>query len=63
MKNKEKVCNNCRRIYGEEKCPSCGESSHSDSFKGEVEIFNVEKSTVAKIMKIGENGRFAIKIK
>lgn len=60
---KEKVCLNCKRIYKEEKCPSCGENRFSENFKGEIEIFNPEKSIIAKKIKINSKGRFAIKIK
>ncbi|RMD45758.1 hypothetical protein D6829_01370 [Candidatus Pacearchaeota archaeon] len=60
---KEKACLNCRAIHSEAKCPKCGESPASDSFKGRVYIFDHENSEVAYHMKIKENGEFAIKAK
>ncbi|MEM4330632.1 MAG: transcription elongation factor subunit Spt4 [Candidatus Pacearchaeota archaeon] len=62
MKLKIKVCNNCKNIYSGDKCPLCGETSYSESYKGEVEIFNPEKSSVAKTLEIKSSGKFAIKI-
>lgn len=63
MASKEKSCLNCRTIYEGDKCPSCGETPSSDSFKGRVHIFNSEKSEMADNMKIYKNGEFAIKTK
>jgi RNA polymerase subunit RPABC4/transcription elongation factor Spt4 len=61
--SKEKACLNCKIIFGEDRCPICGETSFTDSYKGRVYIFNSEKSEVAKNMKINKNGLFAIKTK
>ncbi|MBA7704880.1 hypothetical protein ES703_113703 [subsurface metagenome] len=63
MAKKEKSCLNCRIIFEGEKCPICGETSFSQSFKGRVYIFNPEDSEVAKNMKIPHKGEFAIKNK
>ena len=60
---KEKSCLNCRAIYIGAKCPQCGESPASDSFKGRVHIFDKEKSEIAYRMKINKEGEFAIKPK
>jgi RNA polymerase subunit RPABC4/transcription elongation factor Spt4 len=60
---KEKACLNCRTVYEGEKCPKCGETPSSDSFKGRVYIFNSEESKIAKNMKINDKGEFAIKTK
>ena len=60
---KEKACLTCKRIYEGDKCPYCGESSFSESFKGRIIIFNPEESEMAKNMKISSKGEFAIKIK
>ncbi|MEM4605616.1 MAG: transcription elongation factor subunit Spt4 [Candidatus Pacearchaeota archaeon] len=60
---KEKACLNCKRIYTEQKCPNCGETQFTNVFKGEVEIFEPEKSIVAKKLNINSKGKFAIKIK
>ncbi len=60
---KERACLNCRRIYEEEKCPNCGESQNIENFKGEINVFDIEKSIIAKKMKINSKGKFAIKTK
>lgn len=63
MSEKEKSCLNCKTIYIGEKCPSCNESKSSESFKGEIEIFNFEKSLIAKKIGVNSNKKFAIKTK
>ena len=60
---KDKACLNCKHIYQGEKCPNCGESATTDSFKGRVFIFNPTESEMAKNMKIDAKGEFAIKVK
>ncbi len=60
---KERACLNCRTIFEGAKCPMCNESNFSETFKGEVEVFNPDESLVAKNMKIYKKGRFAIKTK
>ena len=63
MPKKQKACLNCRTIFEGNKCPNCGETPSSDSFKGRVHIFNQEKSEIAENMKINDKGEFAIKTK
>jgi len=63
MTLKEKSCLNCRAIYVGNKCPNCGETPSSESFKGRVRIFNAEKSEIAENMEINTEGEFAIKSK
>ncbi len=60
---KERACLNCKRIFEGAKCPACNESVFSETFKGEVEIFNSDESVVAKNMRINKPGRYAIKTK
>jgi RNA polymerase subunit RPABC4/transcription elongation factor Spt4 len=60
---KEKSCLNCKKIYIGDKCPNCGETPASDSFKGRVEVFDEEKSEMAYNMGINKAGEFAIKTK
>jgi len=60
---KEKACLKCKTIYEGDKCPHCGDSTFSDSFKGEAIIFNTEKSIIANSMKVNHKGRVAIKTK
>lgn len=59
---KEKACLNCKMIYEGDKCPNCGESATTDSFKGKIHVFNPE-SEIAKNMKLDKKGLFAIKVK
>lgn len=60
---KEKSCLNCKAIYMGDKCPQCGETPSSDTFKGRIHVFNQEKSEMAYRMKIRNKGEFAIKSK
>lgn len=59
---KEKACKNCKLIYYEDSCPSCGKKEVSDTFKGKVEIVNSEKSEIAKELKISKDGLYAIRV-
>ena len=63
MATKEKACLNCKRIFTETVCPGCGQTTFSETFKGQVHIFNPEKSEIAKKLKIKQAGEFAIKTK
>jgi len=63
MTVKEKSCLNCKAIYVGDKCPNCGETPASDSFKGRIHVFDAEKSEMAENMKINSNREFAIKSK
>lgn len=60
---KEKACLKCKIIFEGEKCPNCGETIFSDSFKGEAVIFNPEKSIIAHNLDVKIKGRVAIKTK
>jgi DNA-directed RNA polymerase subunit E" len=62
---KERACQNCKRIFEGTgtKCPACDGSAFSETFKGEVEIFNPEASLIAKNMGVTKKGRYAIKTK
>jgi len=59
---KEKACKNCKLIYSEDICPNCKRKDVSDSFKGKIEIINLEKSQLAKQLKIIKNGYYAIRL-
>jgi len=48
-------------IFEGEKCHSCGGNDATDSFKGRVIIFNPEESEIAKRIKMGKKGTYAIK--
>ena len=59
---KEKACKNCKILYEGDKCPNCDKKEFSDTFKGKVEILNLEKSEIAQKLKITKNGRYAIRL-
>ena len=59
---KEKACKNCKRIYEGDVCPNCEKKETTETFKGKVEIINVEKSEIAKELKITKPGLYAVKI-
>ena len=61
--SKEKACLNCKRIFTETVCPGCGQTTFSENYKGQVDVFNPEKSEIAKKLKIKTTGEFAIKTK
>jgi len=63
MVQKEKACLNCKSLYKGDKCPKCGETPASESFKGRIHIFDSKKSEMAENMKLNDNGEFAIKTK
>jgi len=63
MAVKEKSCLNCKSIYTDEKCPKCGETPASESFKGRIHVFNPDKSEIANKLDIHKEGEFAIKTK
>jgi DNA-directed RNA polymerase subunit E" len=60
---KEKACRTCRIIYEGAKCPSCGGSDGMDSFKGRVNVLDVDKSEIARELGITKKGSFAIRLR
>jgi len=58
---KPKACKKCRFIHTEDKCPKCSSTQNTESWKGKIEIFDSEKSEVAKNLKLIEKGTYAIK--
>jgi len=59
----KKVCKKCRVFVEGTKCPICGESQLSETWKGRVYLADPEKSIIAKKLKIEKSGVFAIKSK
>jgi len=58
----KKACKKCSTLYEREnKCPKCGASESTDSWKGRVIILDPESSEVAQKLKIKEKGSYAIK--
>ena len=58
---KQKACKRCNRIFEEEKCPGCGSTEFTDSFKGRVMVINTEKSEIENKLKLKDKGAFAVK--
>ncbi len=57
-----KACRVCNFITEEKRCPMCGSEDLSLKWKGIMIIADADKSMVAKNMKIGKNGRYAISV-
>jgi len=59
---KSKACKKCRYIFDSgDKCPKCGSTTITDSWKGKVEIVDPEKSEIAQSLRLTEKGVYAIK--
>jgi len=58
---KTKACKKCRFIHIEEKCPKCGSTKNTESWKGRIEVFSSEKSEIAKNLTLSEKGSYAVK--
>jgi RNA polymerase subunit RPABC4/transcription elongation factor Spt4 len=58
---KQKACRRCRFIHEGEKCPKCGSTTNSDTWKGRIEVFDPEKSEIAKSLKLENKGTYAVK--
>jgi len=59
----KRACNNCKIITSGEKCPICQSTDLSDSWKGRMYIFDVERSEIAKKLEIKLKGEYAVKTK
>lgn len=59
----EKACTTCHLITTGNVCPRCKTPTLSDDFSGLVIIFNPEGSAIAKVMKIKEKGRYALRVR
>jgi DNA-directed RNA polymerase subunit E" len=62
MASKSSACRQCKAIFEGGKCPKCGSTEASESFKGKVIVLKPEESEIAKNLKIKEKGHFAVKI-
>lgn len=61
MAKKPKACKKCRFIHELEKCPKCGSTQNTESWKGKIEVFKPETSEIAKNLKLSEKGSYAVK--
>jgi RNA polymerase subunit RPABC4/transcription elongation factor Spt4 len=59
MAKRMQVFRNCRRFTREQVCPTCKSTNLSTSWKGLIVIVNPE-SEIAKVLKISEEGRYAL---
>jgi len=58
-----KACRNCHYISSGPRCPVCKSTDLTTSYSGIVIITNVEKSIIAKILKIKTPGPYALKVR
>jgi DNA-directed RNA polymerase subunit E" len=63
MVEREKVCRTCRLFVGGDKCPLCGESNFSKSWKGTVIINDPAGSDIAKKLNLTAKGRYCLWVK
>ncbi len=59
----EKACSTCHLLTTGNVCSRCKTQTLSDDFTGLVIIFDPEGSGIAKVMKIKEKGRYALKVR
>jgi len=59
----EKACRECHVITTGNLCLKCKTATLSDDFSGLVIIINPEDSEIAKVMKIKEKGRYALRVR
>ena len=59
-----KACRNCKYVVPDDTttCPLCGSTDFTTEWRGLVIILNVEKSCIAKKLKINKPGIYAIEI-
>ena len=60
---KEKACKNCRFISNGPVCPNCKSSNLSDDWTGLVIVLDVERSEIAKKMRVKSPGRYAVRVR
>jgi len=59
----EKACPKCRLISNKNVCPRCKISPLSDDFSGLVIILDPKNSAIAKVMKLTQEGRYALRVR
>ncbi len=59
----EKACRECHKLTIGAICPRCKNASLSDDFSGLVVILDPGESEIAKVMKIDEKGRYALRVR
>jgi len=59
----EKACKTCRTIFSGSKCPKCGGTEFTDSFKGKIIVINEETSEIAQKLNLKDKGEFAVRLR
>ncbi|MCW1291973.1 MAG: transcription elongation factor subunit Spt4 [Candidatus Rehaiarchaeum fermentans] len=59
----ELACRNCKFINEQKVCANCGSNDLSPKWEGEIIIYDVERSKVAKLINAKSKGRYAIEVK
>ncbi len=58
-----KACKKCKAVVESGPvCPICGSEEFTDSFKGKLVVLKPEESEIAKNVKIGKKGTYAVKL-
>jgi len=55
------MCKTCKRLVLGDKCPACQTESLTETWKGRVIIIDAKSSEIAKKMKLGTEGEFALR--
>ena len=58
-----KACRNCHYISSGPRCPNCKSTNLTTSYSGIVIVIDVDKSIIAKILKIKSPGPYALKVR
>ena len=60
---KKKVCKTCKLFVEGNDCPICKGTTFTTTWQGRINILDANKSDIAKRMKIGVKGEYAIKVR
>lgn len=58
------VCRDCKRLFDEQlaQCSYCKGNNITDKYKGRIVIVDSKTSKVAKLIKVEDNGNYALKL-
>ena len=60
---KRKTCRECKIFYDGPNCPICKGNGLATSWQGRVNVLDVDKSMIAKKIKVTVKGEYALKIR
>ncbi len=63
MPGRDKVCRKCKLFVKEERCPVCGGTEFSRTWKGLIFVSDPAGSEVAKMLGITVPGRYCLWVK